>query len=92
MPYHCPNLINSKPALRMRNSLHHENKNALKATRSEGALKLITPDLNCINISTPREAMELSNYCRGHGLFAKWEGNDQPLAGIVEWWKKTFHE
>ncbi|GLJ24759.1 hypothetical protein SUGI_0473270 [Cryptomeria japonica] len=71
--------------------LHHESKNALKAIRSEGALKLINPHPNCMKILTLGEAMELSKYCRGHELFTKWGGNDQPLAGIVEWWKNTFH-
>ncbi|GLJ16195.1 hypothetical protein SUGI_0270740 [Cryptomeria japonica] len=88
MPYHGPKLVNSMPVSKLGNSLHHESKNV---TRSEGALAVINPDPDCIKILNPKEAMELSKYCRGHELFAKWRGNNQPLAEIVEWWKTTFH-
>ncbi|GLJ25031.1 hypothetical protein SUGI_0479080 [Cryptomeria japonica] len=88
MPSHGPKLVNSMPVSKLEHPLQHARKNV---TRSEGSLAAINPDLDYIKILNPGEAMDLSKYCRGHRLFTKWGGNNQPLTRIVEWWKTTFH-
>lgn len=90
MPYRRHNVKNIELAPVMRNSLNHECNDALKATRNECTLKLVTPNLDHTKISTPSAALELRNYCKEHGLFAKWGGNNQPLVEIAKWWKETF--
>ncbi|GLJ44889.1 hypothetical protein SUGI_0944920 [Cryptomeria japonica] len=90
LPHRRHNLKDIEPASVIRNSLNHVSNATLKARRSKCALKPVTPNLDCIKISTPSATLELRNYCEEHRLFAKWGGNDQPLAEIAKWWKETF--
>ncbi|GLJ51853.1 hypothetical protein SUGI_1101580 [Cryptomeria japonica] len=90
LPKRCHKLRNIKPTPVVRSSLNHVNNYAPKARSSQYSLKSVTPNLECIKISTPSVALKLRNYYEEHGLFAKWHGNDQPLAEIANWWKDTF--
>lgn len=67
LPFHGPKFAKPFLVSKLGNSLHH-------VARREDALAVIKSDLEPIKIMNPREAKDLSNYCRGHGLFAKWGG------------------
>ncbi|GLJ32507.1 hypothetical protein SUGI_0654160 [Cryptomeria japonica] len=85
LQYHGHKSTNYRLVSKLWDSLHH-------GARREGALAMTKPDPKFIKILNPREAMDLNKYCRGHELFAKWGGNNQALARIVDWWKTTFHD
>lgn len=78
LPFHGPKF--AKPVLvsKLGNS-------PCKVVRNEDALAATNFDLEPIKIKNPREAKELSKYCRGHKLFSKWGGNNQPFDEIMEW-------
>lgn len=69
LPFHGPKL--AKPVLvsKLGNSPY-------KVVRNKDALIETNLDPEPTKIMNPGEAKELSNYCKGHGLFAKWGGNN----------------
>ncbi|GLJ30416.1 hypothetical protein SUGI_0601950 [Cryptomeria japonica] len=84
LPFHGPKFAKSISVSKQGNSPY-------KVVRNEDSLVVTNLDPDPIKIKYPIEAKDLSKYCRGHSLFARWGGNNQPLEEIVEWWKTKFH-
>ncbi|GLJ31975.1 hypothetical protein SUGI_0643630 [Cryptomeria japonica] len=84
LPFHGPKFAKSVLVSKRGNSPY-------KVVRNEDALAATNLDPEPIKIKYPTEAKDLSKYCRGRSLFARWGGSNQPLEEIVEWWKTKLH-